>query len=484
MIKTEKAIVEVAIDKIKLWKDNPRHNETAVPKLAAIIKARGQVTPIVVWRKTGVCYKGNTTLKAMRSLGNKTISVLYVDFPSETAAIAYGIADNKSSEWAEWDETILSKFLQMEDVVATGFTAAETESFFDIGGTVQLTTAIDDLLTIAGILKSEAIVRRSNYLTIADMANYFLVKNEGADGRIDPQLLSLTRNAALSEMHDPETNSVPVAPSLCGWVAVDKSIFEQIGKIVPFCSTTEQRLADVYFGEKMFATDGYTLIFRDYKGAAFAVTASSAKAIDVVLPKVKVATETAEYLKFTGDDFVLVVKKINSQIAPINKLIPSMARWFKGTDAIVGAMRALMPYINNETKNVFIDKSGLYFVNGARQFKVSVKTEFPTLTLLNSDAVMRCLEGMVEYAVAIDNKVAFMARNGSLSTLCLRCNIPTKPDFSKCVEVQVDAPSESVAFTHALVGGVLHGTVKGLSVESCKKFIAENFKCSLTKRKC
>jgi len=55
-------------------------------------------------------------MKALKAIGAKTVKVLYVDFPSEAAAIAYGIADNKSSEWAQWDDALLDSFMQMEEV--------------------------------------------------------------------------------------------------------------------------------------------------------------------------------------------------------------------------------------------------------------------------------------------------------------------------------------------------------------------------------
>lgn len=120
-------IREELIGAVKLWKDNPRKNDAAVPKLAKIIAAHGQRTPIVAWRRDKVVYKGNTTLKAMQSLGAKTISVLWADFPSEQAAIAYGIADNKSSEYAEWNDEILGRLLEAPELKAlpTGFTERE-----------------------------------------------------------------------------------------------------------------------------------------------------------------------------------------------------------------------------------------------------------------------------------------------------------------------------------------------------------------------
>lgn len=126
-IKTQKDIVTVDISKVKLWKDNPRKNEKAIPKLAEVIKERGQITPIVVWSKNDTVYKGNTTIKALKLLGIKTVKVLYADFPSESAAIAYGIADNKSSEWSQWDDGLLENFLKLETIKdhQIGFDAIE-----------------------------------------------------------------------------------------------------------------------------------------------------------------------------------------------------------------------------------------------------------------------------------------------------------------------------------------------------------------------
>jgi hypothetical protein len=132
-INVDSKISTVDINKIKLWKNNPRKNDAAAPKVAEILKTRGQVHPIVVCRKTNVCYAGNTRIKAAKILGWKTIKVIYVDFPSEQAAIAYGIADNKSSEYAEWDDDILKNFLQMKEMAnMSGFTITETAGLFGI----------------------------------------------------------------------------------------------------------------------------------------------------------------------------------------------------------------------------------------------------------------------------------------------------------------------------------------------------------------
>lgn len=119
-------IVSIPIDSVKTWKDNPRKNETAAGKLMQLLDLHGQVSPIVVWDHNRVIYKGNTTWKAMKLRGDTTIKAVFVDFPSEQAAIAYGIADNKSSEWSDWDDDILRKFLTVDNFKSTGFTEKET----------------------------------------------------------------------------------------------------------------------------------------------------------------------------------------------------------------------------------------------------------------------------------------------------------------------------------------------------------------------
>ena len=103
---------DVPVKSVKLWDGNPRENDGAVLRLAELIREHGQRSPLVVDRKTRVIYKGNTTWKAIRALGWDTVAVVFADFPSEQAAIAYAIADNKASEWSDWDDAALTKLLR------------------------------------------------------------------------------------------------------------------------------------------------------------------------------------------------------------------------------------------------------------------------------------------------------------------------------------------------------------------------------------
>ena len=53
----------IHFSKIHLWKNNPRKNDQAVPRLMELLKLHGQKSRIGVWNNT--IYKGNTTYKAL-----------------------------------------------------------------------------------------------------------------------------------------------------------------------------------------------------------------------------------------------------------------------------------------------------------------------------------------------------------------------------------------------------------------------------------
>ena len=108
-------VQRVPIDSIHLWADNPRQNDKAVPKVADSLREHGQRKPIVVWRQNNTVYAGNTLYKAAKSLGWTHINVAFADFPSEQAAIAYGIADNKTSEYSDWDDDVLSALIRADE---------------------------------------------------------------------------------------------------------------------------------------------------------------------------------------------------------------------------------------------------------------------------------------------------------------------------------------------------------------------------------
>lgn len=127
---TEPDVRWVPIDSIKQWPDNPMaHNKDDIEILAKILGSHEQRSPVIVWRKNSVIYKGNGTHAAMKKNGKKMIKAQFEDFPSEAAAKAYGIADNKASELSDWDEEVLAGLLTSEEMKQMkpelGFTDSE-----------------------------------------------------------------------------------------------------------------------------------------------------------------------------------------------------------------------------------------------------------------------------------------------------------------------------------------------------------------------
>jgi len=147
----------VPIDSVYLWDDNPRNNEAAVRPLSKILQKFGQRSPIVVWSKNNVIYKGNTTWKAMKLLGAKEIKVQFENFSNLKSAVAYGIADNKTNEFSDWNDDILRELLsaeEFEDVkLDLGFSEQELNGLFMESDLDQINNLTPENSGINGIIK-------------------------------------------------------------------------------------------------------------------------------------------------------------------------------------------------------------------------------------------------------------------------------------------------------------------------------------------
>ncbi|MCC7171377.1 MAG: DNA modification methylase [Planctomycetes bacterium] len=104
------AVEWVAIDSLFLNPSNPRLNDPAVPHVAASLKRFGWQQPVVA-KPSGEVIAGNTRLKAAKSLGIAEVPVVRFT-GTDLDATAYSIADNKTHEFALWDEPALAKLLE------------------------------------------------------------------------------------------------------------------------------------------------------------------------------------------------------------------------------------------------------------------------------------------------------------------------------------------------------------------------------------
>ena len=130
-------IIKMKVEDLIPYINNPRNNENAVDKVASSISEFGFKNPIFV-DKNNVVVNGHTRLLASKKLGLKEVPCIVIDDLTDTQIKAFRIADNKTSEYAEWDEELLKIELeQLEDMnfnlEYTGFDMDDIEQMLNLG---------------------------------------------------------------------------------------------------------------------------------------------------------------------------------------------------------------------------------------------------------------------------------------------------------------------------------------------------------------
>lgn len=105
-------IVEMKVTDLVPYENNPRKNDGAVDAVANSIRAFGFKVPIIV-DKENVIVAGHTRLKAAEKLGLEKVPVIRADDLTEEQVNAFRLADNKTSELAEWDFDKLSEEMDL-----------------------------------------------------------------------------------------------------------------------------------------------------------------------------------------------------------------------------------------------------------------------------------------------------------------------------------------------------------------------------------
>lgn len=118
-----------------------RHNERNLSAIVASLRKFGQQKPIVV-NAEGIILAGNGTYEAAKRLGWEKIDVVRSNLKGSDAT-GFAIADNRTAELAEWDDTALAetlRALQFEeyDVQAAGFLDQEIDDLITRLGNEQL----------------------------------------------------------------------------------------------------------------------------------------------------------------------------------------------------------------------------------------------------------------------------------------------------------------------------------------------------------
>lgn len=95
-------IIDVEITRLKEYENNPRKNDKAVDKVAASIREFGFKVPIVI-DSNNVIVCGHTRLLAAKRLNLDVVPCIVADDLTDEQIKAFRLADNKTSEFAEWD---------------------------------------------------------------------------------------------------------------------------------------------------------------------------------------------------------------------------------------------------------------------------------------------------------------------------------------------------------------------------------------------
>jgi hypothetical protein len=107
-------VIEKKISELVEYENNPRVNDNAVEPVAESIKSFGWKQPIVVDRNN-VIVAGHTRLKAAIKLGMEKVPCIVADDLSDDEVKAYRIIDNKTGEFALWNDDLLKMELANTD---------------------------------------------------------------------------------------------------------------------------------------------------------------------------------------------------------------------------------------------------------------------------------------------------------------------------------------------------------------------------------
>lgn len=105
--------VDVSIEKIFPYENNPRFNDNAVDAVAKSIEEFGFQQPLVL-DKDNIIIVGHTRFKAAQKLGLTTVPCVIADNLTDEQVKAYRLVDNKVGELAQWDLEKLN--IELDDI--------------------------------------------------------------------------------------------------------------------------------------------------------------------------------------------------------------------------------------------------------------------------------------------------------------------------------------------------------------------------------
>lgn len=153
-------IVELNINDLIPYENNPRKNDEAVQYVANSIKEFGFKVPIVI-DKDYVIVAGHTRYKASKQLGLEKVPCIIADDLTDEQIKAFRLADNKTGELAEWDIDLLDD--ELDDILSIDM---EDFGFMDIEKGLQDDTYTNEVNIPQYDVSGESVTLRQCYDTL------------------------------------------------------------------------------------------------------------------------------------------------------------------------------------------------------------------------------------------------------------------------------------------------------------------------------
>ena len=123
-------LIQISLDMLKPYPNNPRYNEDAVEAVEESIDQVGYITPIIVDENYQIL-AGHSRWKSLHNLGEEEIDVVMVNGLTEEQKRKFRLLDNKTAEIAEWDLDKLQDELDRVDFGEYDFWSKELEKMAD-----------------------------------------------------------------------------------------------------------------------------------------------------------------------------------------------------------------------------------------------------------------------------------------------------------------------------------------------------------------
>lgn len=133
-------IINIKIEDLKPYKNNPRNNENAIEDVVNSISNYGFRVPLVIDKNFNIIC-GHTRYEASKRIGLKELPCIIADDLNADQIKAFRLVDNKVHEYSMWDTEKLFKEL---DDIGDLFTGMNFKENFDIGSELLEELNTDD----------------------------------------------------------------------------------------------------------------------------------------------------------------------------------------------------------------------------------------------------------------------------------------------------------------------------------------------------